>query len=95
MISASDPDAEAGAQKWLAEAVKSKTDRKETADLLLQTWWRLSENKPFTDGLPEEEARRAGWRQSAQGKEIEIGWLARQGPRPARYQARTAVELGL
>ena len=75
--------------------VKTKTNRSEAADLLLQVWWRLSENKPFTDPLPDEAARQAGWREAVKGKEIEIGWLAREGARPARYHALTAGELGL
>jgi proteasome alpha subunit len=95
MVAASEAEAEAAAQKWLAEMVKTKTSRMEAAELLLQAWWRLSENKPFTGPLPDEAARRAGWREAVQGKEIEIGWLAREGSRPARYQARTAAELGL
>jgi proteasome alpha subunit len=95
VVAASDSEAEAAAQKWLGEAVKTKTNRAEVADLLLQAWWRLSEGKSFTEALPEEAARRAGWREAAKGKEIEIGWLARQGPRAARYQAQTATELGL
>ncbi len=95
MVAAIDTEAEAAARKWLAEMIKTKTDRKEAADLLLQTWWRLSENKSFTEGLPDEEARRAGWREATRGREIEIGWLARQSARPARYLALTAAELGL
>ena len=39
--------------------------------------------------------RQAGWREAVKGKEIEIGWLAREGSRPARYLAPTAAELGL
>jgi proteasome alpha subunit len=95
VVAASDAEAEGAAQKWLGEMVKTKTNRTEVADLLLQTWWRLSENKPFADGLPDEAARQAGWREAVKGREIEIGWLGRQGSRPARYQAQTAAELGL
>ena len=95
MVAAMDTEAETAARKWLAEMIKTKTDRKEAADLLLQTWWRLSENKPFNETLPDEAARRAGWREATQGKEIELGWLARQSSRAARYQAPTAAELGL
>ena len=95
VVVASDAAAEAAAQKWLGEMVKTNTNRKEAADLLLQAWWRLAENKSFTEALPDEAARRAGWREAAKGKEIEIGWLARQNSRPARYQAPTAAELGL
>jgi proteasome alpha subunit len=94
VIAASDPEAEAGARQWLNENVKTMHSPAVAADLLLQAWWRLSENKPFTD-LPDEAARRAGWREAARGKEVEIGWLARQNSRPARYQSRTAAELGL
>jgi proteasome alpha subunit len=95
VVVASDAAAEAAAQKWLGEMVKTNANRKEAADLLLQGWWRLAENKSFTEALPDEAARRAGWREAAKGKEIEIGWLARQNSRPARYQAPTAAELGL
>jgi len=94
VIAASDIEAEAGARQWLNENVQTTHSPAVAADLLLQAWWRLSENKPFTD-LPDEAARRAGWREAARGKEIEIGWLARHGSRPARYQNRTAAELGL
>jgi len=95
VVAAIDPEAESAARKWLIEMMAGKTDRKEAADLLLQAWWRITENKPFGEGLPDEAARRAGWREATKGKEIEIGWLARQSLRPARYQAPTAAELGL
>jgi proteasome alpha subunit len=95
VVAANNAEAEAAAQKWLNEMVKTTTNRTEAADLLLQAWWRLSENKPFADGLPDEAARRAGWREAVKGREIEIGWLARRSSRPARYQAQTAAELGL
>jgi proteasome alpha subunit len=95
VVAALDGEAEAAARKWLAEMIKTKTNRKEVADLLLQTWWRLSENKSFTEGLPDEAARQAGWREATQGKEIEIGWLDRHASRPARYHAPTPAELGL
>ena len=29
--------------------------------------------------MPDEAARRAGWREAVKGKMVEIGWLARQG----------------
>jgi hypothetical protein len=45
--------------------------------------------------MPEETARQDGWREAVKGKEIEIGWLAREAARPARYQAPTAADLGL
>jgi hypothetical protein len=95
LIATSDPEAEAAAQKWLGEAVKTKLSRPEVADLLLQAWWWQSENKSFTDPMPDEVARQAGWRAGVKGKVVEAGWLARESRRPARYQSLTVTELGL
>ncbi len=95
MMAASDPEAEGAGQKWLNEAVKTKTIRAEVADVLLQAWWLQSESKPFADPMPDEAARQAGWREAVKGKVVEAGWLARQGRRPARYQTLTISELGL
>jgi len=95
VVVASDADAEAATKKWLGEMIPTKPGRAEAANLLLQAWWILSENKPFAEGLPDEAARQAGWRAGLKGRDIEIGWLAREGLRPARYQALTASELGL
>ena len=94
-MAAADPDGEGAAQKWLNEAVKTKTNRAEVADVLLQAWWWQSENKSFADPMPEEGKRQAGWREAVKGKVVEAGWLARQGLRPARYQTLTISELGL
>jgi proteasome alpha subunit len=95
VVVASDADAETAAKKWLSEMLPGKPGRAEAADLLLQAWWRLSENKPFAEGMLDEAARQAGWREAVKGKEIEIGWLARAGSRAARYQPLTATDLGL
>jgi proteasome alpha subunit len=95
LIAASDPEAEAGAQKWLSEAVKTKTNRTEVADILLQAWWWQSENKPFGESMADEPARQNGWREAVKGKVVEAGWLARNSRRPARYQPLTISELGL
>jgi proteasome alpha subunit len=95
MIAAPDPEAEAAARKWLDDTVKDKTNRAEVAELLLQAWWRLTEQKSWTEPGPDEAARRAGWRESVQGRTVEIGWLARLGSRAARYQGLTISELGL
>jgi proteasome alpha subunit len=94
MIAAPDPENEALARKWLGDAVKEKTNRAEVAELILQAWARLSEQKSWTDPAPDETAR-TGWRESARDRTVEIGWLARQGPRPARYRGLTISELGL
>ncbi|HEY3855627.1 MAG TPA: proteasome subunit alpha [Verrucomicrobiae bacterium] len=95
LMAASEPEPEAAGQKWLAEAVKNKTSRVEVADVLLQAWWLQSEGKSFTDSVPDEAARQAGWRELVKGKVVEVGWLARQGARPARYQTLSVSDLGL
>ncbi|MEO6036724.1 MAG: 20S proteasome subunit A/B [Verrucomicrobiota bacterium] len=93
-IVASQTDAEPAAYKWLAETAKGKTSRKEIADLLLQAWWCLSANKSF-ETVPSAEDRRNGWRESVRDKVVELGWLARQTSRLARYEPLTLAQLDL
>jgi proteasome alpha subunit len=95
LIAASQPEPEAAGQKWLNGALAGKTNRAEVADILLQAWWCQQEGKTNPEAMPEVAQRQAGWRQAVTGKVVEIGWLARTGPRPARYQAQTTTELGL
>jgi proteasome alpha subunit len=94
-IAASAPEAEAAALGWLKEQLAGKTEKAEIVDILLQTWWCLSENKSFTESPPSKAERRDGWRKAANGRVVEMGWLARQSPRLARYQAMTLEQLGL
>ncbi|MEO5802930.1 MAG: 20S proteasome subunit A/B [Verrucomicrobiota bacterium] len=93
-IAASQPDAESAAKKWLSETAKGKGSRNEIADLLLQAWWCLIANKSF-ESVPSEEERRKGWRESVQEKTVELGWLSRKTPRPARYEPLTLAQLNL
>jgi proteasome alpha subunit len=95
MLAASQPEAEAAGQKWLKEAMDGQKDRAAVADVLLQAWWLQTENKIAADQIPDEAARQAGWRKAVEGRVVEIGWLARQSPRAARYQSQTISELGL
>ena len=95
VLAASQPEPEAAGQKWLKEALQGKTNRSEAAEILLQAWWCVSENKPLTDEIPPEAERQAGWREATKGKVIEIGWLARQKAPPARFHAPTISDLGL
>ena len=50
-VAANTPEAEAAAKTWLTTALAGQTDRAAVADLLLQAWWVLTENKSFTDKL--------------------------------------------
>ena len=95
LVAASQVDPEAAAQNWLTQNAAEKTDRREVIDLLLQAWWCLGENKSFTEKLPSEDERRAGWRAALAGKTVEIGWLERESPRLARFQMLTLAQLGL
>ncbi|MDB6058718.1 MAG: proteasome subunit, partial [Verrucomicrobiales bacterium] len=80
---------------WLNENFKNVTDRKQMAEVLLQAWWLLVENKPFDEKMPSEQERKAGWREAVKGRTVEVGWLAREGARAARYEPQTTAELGL
>lgn len=93
LVAAGNPETEKLAQEWLNEALANKTNLKEVVDLLLQTWWSVQESKPLNE-TPEEE-RQKGWRAAVENKVVEIGWLARTSPRPARFQMRTLKNLGL
>lgn len=95
MVATANPDHETAAQNWLTSALANVPSRTDAAELLLQAWWCLSENKPFGDAMPGPDQRRDGWRQAARGKTIEIVWLDRRSSRAARYRAQTAAGIGL
>ena len=97
MVVASQPETEAEAQAWLNRETAGLTQRAAVAEIFLQAWWLLVENKPFGEVLPPEGDRRAGWRAAVGEKDrvVEIGWLARAGTRAARYEAVDRAGLGL
>ena len=84
-VAANTPEAEAAAKYWLAKALAGQTDRAAVADLLLQAWWVLTENKSFTDALPPEAERREGWKKAMGGKTVEAGWLERASTARSRF----------
>jgi proteasome alpha subunit len=95
LIAASDAEHEKEAQTWLANALAQKSERGAVVDLLLQTWWCLKENKTWTEALPPETERQAGWRAATQDRVVEIGWLARHSSRLAKYEALSLAQIGL
>jgi proteasome alpha subunit len=95
MVAASKPEQELAAQNWLNQALAGKVERAQVADYLLQAWWCLMENKSFAENQPAEAERRAGWRGAVTGKVVEIGWLARQSARLARFELLTLNQIGL
>lgn len=94
-LAASQTESEPAAQSWLVKELAGKTERREAADVLLQAWWCLTENKPFDHAIPAEAERRAGWQSAIKGRTVEAGWLARTSVRAARYEALTPAQLGL
>lgn len=86
-VAANTPEAEAAAKEWLTKALAGQTDRAAVADLLLQAWWVLTENKSFTDNLPTEVERREGWKKAVSGKTVEAGWVARGAGRAPKFEA--------
>jgi proteasome alpha subunit len=95
LVATSTPEPEAAARRWLATALIGKTQPGEAAEVLLQAWWCLTENKSFADNMPPEAERRDGWRQAINGRVVEAAWLARTDPRRNRYAALTLSQLAL
>jgi hypothetical protein len=93
VVAAGKPEPEAAAQNWLIETLADKHSRADVADRLLQAWWCLVENKPVAETT--ESDRQAGWRSSLENRVVEIGWLARKGPRQARFHTLSLAESGL
>jgi hypothetical protein len=94
-VAANTPEAEVAAKTWLTSALAGQTDRAAVADLLLQAWWVLTENKSFTDAPPTEAARREGWKKAVSRKTVETGWLARTSHRLSRHETLLLNQLGL
>ena len=86
-LAASQPEVEVAARQWLTGALAGKTKRADVLDVLLQAWWCITESKPLGDGIPPEAERRAGWRKKVEGRVVEIGWLARNSARSARFES--------
>ncbi len=95
MVAASTPEAETAAQVWLKKALDGKIGRREVAELMLQAWWLLHENKTFDGAVPNQEDLQAGWRAATKGRVVEIGWLARKIPRAAHYENLSLAQLSL
>jgi len=88
-VAAAEPEREKAAQDWLNQTLANTQDRKQVVERLLQAWWRLIENKDFSDKTTDE------WRGALQDKIVEIGWLDRKTDRQARYVPLTLAEIGL
>ena len=95
MVAASQPETEAATQAWLTKAIEGRTARGEVADLMLQAWWRLMQDKPFDATLPNESERQTGWRELTKDRVVELGWLSRKSPRAALFEALNLAQLGI
>lgn len=88
-VAAADADREKAAQDWLNDALKGQQDRKQVVERLLQAWWRLTENKEFSEEVS------ADWKDALKDKVVEIGWLDRASSRQARFVPLSLAEAGL
>lgn len=95
MVAAANGELESTSQSWLQKELAGVTDRKAAAELLLQAWWMVVEEKSFSKDTPSVEERNAGWRKAVNGRVVEIGWLARNSSRPARYESLSLERLEL
>lgn len=93
-VAASDSDAAAAAVDWLSKQEADAKSLKDAVGLLSEAWWMVSTGA-IAEGVPNESERQAGWRESTQGKVIEIGWLDRGSKRAATFSLLNAKELGL
>jgi len=93
IIAGAQPESEKAAQEWLNKKLAEKNNRAEVAELLLQTWWCLTQNLSFDEKLPGATERQTGWHEAVKGKVVEIGWLDRKSPRPAKYRTLTLPEI--
>ena len=88
-VAAADYEREKAAQDWLNETLTGAQDKKQIIEQLLQAWWRLMENKDFSEALP------GDWKGALKDKVVEIGWLDRTVSRQARFVPLTMAEVGL
>ncbi len=93
MVAATTAELESSAQSWLQKEFAGVTDRKAAAELLLQAWWMVIEEKPIGKDTPSVEERGAGWRKAVEGRTVEIGWLRRNSNRAARYESLNMEQL--
>jgi proteasome alpha subunit len=95
VVVAGNDELEKSAQTWLNERITGVQDRAQIVDLLLQAWWCLTENKPFTEAIPPEDERKKGWKARLQDRVVELALLDRARPGAAKYVPLTLAQLGL
>ena len=95
LVAASMPEPEVAAKAWLEKMLAEQPERGVAVDLMLQAWWCLVENKPWSTEMPDATERQAGWRAATQERVVEIGWLARKTPRLAQYETLSLAQVGL
>ncbi|HRI12592.1 MAG TPA: hypothetical protein PLX89_06250 [Verrucomicrobiota bacterium] len=86
VVVAPDADVEAPAAQWLSTELANAPDRNSAISRILETWWLLMASRRFNESIPASAEREAGWRAAIEGQQIEVGWLARNSARPARYE---------
>ncbi|MBL6765414.1 MAG: 20S proteasome subunit A/B [Verrucomicrobiae bacterium] len=93
-VAASDVEAGDGAREWLAQNMPGDASRDQAARWLLHAWHALVSQRSLSGGTPTE-AELDSWREAVDGRQLELGWLGRQGRGAARFEALKPDGLGL
>jgi proteasome alpha subunit len=94
-VAASDPEAAMAAQRWLASRIGADDPPQRVARALLYAWSLLVTRQSFSGELPKDEERLDAWREAADGRVVELGWLDRNARVAARFFAPSPEELEL
>jgi proteasome alpha subunit len=94
-VAASDLEAGGAARDWLAKHVAPDDPPARVARALLYAWGLLVTKQSFSGDLPTEAARLDFWREAADGRRLEVGWLDRNGRGAAKFRPLAPAELGL
>jgi proteasome alpha subunit len=92
-VAASDPAVEASAEEWLNSQLKEQNQIPQIVEIVLQAWAGILGGKTLSE-LSDED-RKSAWREllKEKARQIEIGFLNRKQPGPAKYIALDSANL--
>ena len=94
-VAASDAIAAAAARDWLGAHLSPGASREEAGRALLYAWGLLATRQSFSGELPTNGAGLNAWRETAAGRQLELGWLDRAGRGAARFQTLPPEAIGV
>lgn len=94
-VAASEVEAAIAAQRWLEERLSPEDPPPKVARALLYAWSLLVTKQSFSGDLPEDDKRLDVWREAADGRVVELGWLDRNARVAARFFSPSPEELDL